>query len=78
MIILINLNIIIIAPTPQLSQDDLVSGLEVSSKLHITPSDSTGLFSPVSPKQQGLLLSDDEEIHVVNEEEYHLEHDASG
>jgi hypothetical protein len=38
----------------------------------MTPSDSTSLLSPVSPKQD-VINENDDEINVLNEEEeYHL------
>lgn len=77
-----------IAPTPQPSHDDLVSGLEVlNNKKTILqnnekqPSNSSGLISPVSPKQQSLDYvtdEEEEEVNVINDEDYPLTKEESG
>lgn len=79
-----------IAPTPQPSQDDLVSGLEVlnnknallqkQTKEQQVPN-SSGLISPVSPKQLSLDYvtdEDEDEVNVTSEEDYHLTKEESG
>lgn len=58
----------LIAPSPQMSQDDLVRELGIMDKHEISPTTSTGLLSPSvceSPKHQ----TSDEEIEVVEDEE---------
>jgi hypothetical protein len=64
----------LLAPSPQLSQDDLVRGLEVLSnnKQPITPSVSTGLLSPISPKHDDLEVvgeeQEEEGLDMVDDE----------
>lgn len=76
-------------PTPQPSQDDLVSGLEVLNNKKALlqkktneqqPSNSSGLISPVSPKQLSLDYvtdEDEDEVNVTSEEEYHFTKEES-
>jgi hypothetical protein len=66
----------IIAPSPQLSQDDLVRELGVINKHGISPTTSTGLLSPsvcASPKHQA--TDEMEKIDVVEDE---TEEDING
>lgn len=62
-----------LAPSPQLSQDDLVRGLKVLGSKPLTPSESTELLSPTSPSNlQKLDVSneeeDDDDIVMVDDE----------
>lgn len=60
---------ITIAPSPQLSQDDLVHSLEVLDKK--STRNSVYPMSPVSPKHQDLSEEEEEEEEVVMVEDEH-------
>lgn len=60
-------NAALIAPSPQLSQDDLVRGLKVLGNKPLTPSESTELLSPISPKIQELDVSNEKEEEEEDE-----------
>lgn len=60
-------NAALIAPSPQLSQDDLVRGLKVLGNKPLTPSESTELISPISPKIQELDVSNEKEEEEEDE-----------
>lgn len=61
-------NAALIAPSPQLSQDDLVRGLKVLGNKPLTPSESTELISPISPKIQELDVSNEKEEEEEEDE----------